>query len=113
MLNQVVLVGRLTEDLKVTTIDDKKEATLTLAVQRTFKNTDGIYEADFIECYLLNSIADSTSKYCHAGDIVGIKGHIQVNEHKEDNGNITKSTVVVAEKITFLSSKSSDKEQEG
>ena len=75
MLNQVVLVGRLTDDPKVEESENgTKYSTIVLAVQRTFKNSEGIYEADFIRCRLWNAIANSTSEYCHKGDIVGIKG---------------------------------------
>ena len=53
MLNQVVLVGRLTDDVQVTTMENgKKVSSLVLAVQRSYKNQDGIYEADFIRCTL-------------------------------------------------------------
>ena len=49
MLNQVVLVGRLTDDVEVVkTENGKSYSTITLAVQRSFKNSEGVYEADFI-----------------------------------------------------------------
>lgn len=96
MLNQIVLVGRLVDEVTIQELENgKKEATLTLAVQRTYKNEDGIYETDFIKCILWNAIATSTGEYCHKGDIVGIKGRLQVTKNK---------TTVIAEKVTFLSS---------
>lgn len=113
MLNQVVLVGRLTDDLEVTeTEKGKKVTTLVLAVQRTFKNSDGIYEADFIRCILWNAVAASTSEYCKKGDIVGIKGRLQVSSYEDKDGNKKYTTDVIAEKVTFLSSKSSSEEKE-
>ena len=106
MLNQVVLVGRLTDDLQVTkTENGKKVSSLVLAVQRTYKNSDGIYESDFIRCILWNSIASSTSEYCHKGDIVGIKGRIQTSNYEDKDGTRKYTTEVIAEKVTFLSSK--------
>ena len=106
MLNQVVLVGRLTEDpTLINTVNGKKVSSITLAVQRTFKNQDGIYEADFIRCTLWNAVAASTSEYCHKGDIVGIKGRIQTSNYKDESGNTIYTTDVIAEKVTFLSSK--------
>ncbi len=113
MLNQVVLVGRLTSDVEVTkTEDGKKVSNLTLAVQRTFKNSEGIYEADFIKCTLWNAVASSTSEYCHKGDIVGIKGRLQVSTYEDKDGNKKTSTEVIAEKVTFLSSKKEDDEEQ-
>ena len=113
MLNQVVLVGRLTSDVEVTTTEEgKKVSHLTLAVQRTFKNIDGIYEADFIRCTLWNAVASSTSEYCKKGDIVGIKGRLQVSTYEDKDGNKKTSTEVIAEKVTFLSSKKEDEDLE-
>ena len=106
MLNQVVLVGRLTDDVEVATKEHgRKVSSLILAVQRSYKNSDGTYETDFIRCTLWNAIAASTSEYCHKGDIVGIKGRIQVSSYEDKDGTRKYSTEVIAEKVTFLSSK--------
>lgn len=103
MLNHVMLVGRLTDDLEVVeTESGKKVTTLILAVQRAFKNSDGIYETDFVKCTLWNAVASSTSEYCHKGDVVGIRGRIQVNAYDDKDGNRKYSTEVIAEKVTFL-----------
>lgn len=111
MLNQVVLVGRLTEDpTLINTVNGKKVSSITLAVQRTFKNQDGIYEADFIRCILWNAIAASTTEYCKKGDIVGVKGRIQTSNYEDEKGNKVYTTDVIAEKVTFLSSKKPDEE---
>ena len=108
MLNQVVLVGRLTDNPEVTTRDKgKKVTTIILAVQRTYKNQDGIYEADFIRCILWDAIATNTCEYCHKGDIVGIKGHIQTSTYEVD-GTRKYNTDVIAEKVTFLQTKKED-----
>ncbi len=112
MLNQVVLVGRLTDDLTITeTEKNKKVTTMILAVQRTVKNPDGIYEADFIKCTLWNAIADRTAEYCKKGDLVGIKGRLQVSSYEDKEGNKKYSTEVIAEKVTFLSSRTSSEEE--
>ena len=104
MLNQVVLVGRLAGDpeiLEATT--GKKYMNVTLAVPRTFKNADGVYETDFIRCVLWNGIPTDTSKFCHKGDIVGIKGRLQ-NRSYEVQDTKKYITEVIAERITFISS---------
>lgn len=96
MLNQIVLVGRITKEIEV---EGETKAIVTLAVPRSFKNTDGEYETDLIPCVLWNGIATNTKEYCRKGDLVGIKGRVQSDE----NG-----IVLVAEKLTFLSSKKED-----
>ena len=77
-MNQVILVGRLAEDPKVITSESgKKFTSVVIAIPRSFKNADGVYETDFIRCVLWNGVASSTSEYCSSGDIVGIKGRLQ------------------------------------
>ena len=154
MLNQIVLVGRLTSDLEVKELEGgKKLTTMTLAIPRSFKNENGEYETDFITCRLYNNIAENTAEYCKKGDIVGVKGRLQNNSYteylqqslevyedykkeiedrkatKEDkefyNNLIEKiekteeeirknrfTTEVIAEKVTFLSSRSSNESEE-
>lgn len=113
MLNQVVLVGRLTKELEVITTDKGKKYTyLMLAVQRPFKNVDGIFETDFIRCVLWNVIAENAVEFCHVGDVIGVKGRIQCDSYEDKDGNMKYTTDVLAERITFLSSsKKEDKEK--
>ena len=113
MLNQAVLVGRIVRDPEVReTENGAKVSNLTLAVPRSFKNSEGIYETDFIRCTLWSGIATSTSEYCKKGDIVGIKGRLQVSSYNDENGNTKYSTEVIAEKVTFLTSKASEISEE-
>lgn len=104
-MNQVVLVGRLCSDPEVvSTEQDKKKSTITLAVNRPFKNSDGIYETDFIRCVLWNNVALNTFSYCRTGDVVGIKGRLQTRSYEDDNKEKKYIMEVIAEKVTFLSS---------
>ena len=74
MMNQAMLVGRLTRDPEVVENESgTKYSNLTLAVPRNFKNEDGVYETDFIEITLWNNIAENTSEYCKKGDLIGNK----------------------------------------
>lgn len=103
MLNQVILVGRLTRDLEVHESDKgKKVATCTIAVPRAFKNKDGILETDFINCTLWDAIALNTSEYCKKGDIVGIKGRLQTKKETVDDKTYYRLELV-ADKVSFLS----------
>ena len=110
MLNQVVLVGRLVKDLEVRSSEgNKKYSFITLAIPRSYKNHDGIYETDFVECILWNNIASNTAEYCKKGDIIGIKGRVESRVIEENNINKT-ILQIIAEKVTFLSSKKPDQE---
>ena len=105
MLSQMILVGRLTHDIFVEKSKDKnvpkennKYAVISLAIPRSFKNSDGVYDTDFIDCYAFDNIAENTCQYCKQGDIVGIKGRVE----RVDS---TSEIYLIAEKVTFLSSK--------
>lgn len=109
MLNQVVIVGRLVDNVKtIETEEGKKKSIITLAVSRPFKNAEGEYETDYINCVLWNGIAENTAEYCHKGDVIGIKGRLQ--SEKADNDYILN---LAAEKVTFLSSKKNDEVESG
>ncbi len=105
MLNQVVLVGRLVKNPELKeTEKGNKITSITLAVPRSYKNVDGEYETDFIDCTLWSGIAETTSEYCKKGDLLGIKGRLQSNSYEKENEKVY-TTDVIAEKISFLSSK--------
>ena len=112
MLNQIVLVGRLTKDVQVNKSEKGKQvASLTLAIPRSFKNMNGTYDTDFIECTIFDNIAQNTSEYCHKGDILGVKGRVQSRLVEKDNEkrNVIE---VIAEKVTFLTSKKEEVAEE-
>lgn len=94
MLNQMILVGRITEDPVLEEDENgKKIMNVTLAVPRSFKNVDGVYDTDFITVTLYGGVAENTAEYCKKGDLIGAKGRLACLENKLS---------VVAEKVTFL-----------
>ena len=104
MLNTVMLVGRLTQDPEIRVTESNKEVVrICVAVNRSFKNPDGIYETDFIDCTLWEGLAKNLSEYCHKGDTIGIRGRIQTNYYETDEQKI-KRLEIIAERVTFLSS---------
>lgn len=99
MLNQIVLVGRLTKNPEIK--EGENHFTMTLAIPRSFKNAEGEYEKDYVDCELYNNIATNTAEYCTENDIVGVKGRIQAD-------HIGDTPKIIAEKVTFLSSNKKD-----
>ena len=108
MLNQAVLVGRIVKDPELKDTEKGKVTNITLAVPRSFKNMNGEYDTDFISCVLWKGVAESTVEYCKKGDLVGVKGRIQTNTKEDENGDKKTFMNIVAEKVTFLSSKKAD-----
>ena len=108
MKNVVFLIGRLTDNPEIKKEEkDKKYGVINLAVQRDYKNSDSVYETDFIRCVLWNGIAKQVKEYCHKGDLVGIKGRIQNRSYELDD-EIKYITEVIVDKVSFLASKKID-----
>lgn len=109
MINQVILVGRLTKDpeLKLTT-EGTYLAQVTLAVSRHFRNQNGEIEADFIPCTLWRKAAENTAQYCRKGAVVGVTGRLQTRHYDNKEGKRVYVTEVVADSIRFLSAKPHD-----
>jgi single-strand DNA-binding protein len=107
MLNQVILVGRLVYDPELKTLDDGRNVTtITIAVQRPYKNAETHeYDTDFIRCTLWSGIAENTVQYCKKGSVVGIKAKLVQRHMEYEEGKTFSYPEVVAEKITFISSK--------
>ena len=95
MLNQVIIVGRLvSKPIVEYNQSGRKVSEITLAVPRSFKNDEGIYDTDFIKCILWNTVAENTAEYCDKGDLISVKGRLQCLGGSE--------LQLVAEKVIFL-----------
>ena len=104
MINQIILVGRLTGDPEVEEYENgKKRTIINIAVQRQFKNIDNKYDTDFFRCVLWNGMASNTKNYCQRGDIVGVKGRVQNRNYVDSENNTRYITEIIAEKISFVS----------
>ena len=104
-MNTVMLVGRLAQEPEVRTTETGKNIVkISIAVNRSFKNPDGMYETDFIDCTLWDGLAKNINEYCKKGDTVGVRGRLQVSHYEKDEQKMKKVEVIV-EKLTFLSSK--------
>lgn len=110
MLNQIVIVGRLVKNPELKETEKGKKVTnITLAVPRSYKNVNGEYDTDFIDCILWTGVAENTAEYCKKGDLLGVKGRLQSRTYeKEEQKKYV--TEVVAEKVTFLTNKPKEKD---
>ncbi|MGK0551918.1 single-stranded DNA-binding protein [Enterococcus faecalis] len=109
MINQTVLVGRLTKepDLRYTN-SGQAVATFTLAVNRNFKNQNGEHEADFINCVIWRKPAETMSNYAHKGTLLGVVGRIQTRSYENQQGQRVYVTEVVCENFQLLERKAKD-----
>ena len=107
MINNVVLVGRMTRDAELRmTQSNTAVASFTLAVNRPFKNQNGEREADFINCVIWRQAAENLANWCKKGSLVGITGNIQTRNYENQQGQRVYVTEVLANNFQLLESRS-------
>lgn len=103
-----MLIGRICRNIELKkTQNDISVCNITLAIPRNYKNSEGIYETDFITCICYRNIAEKVAEWCQKGDLIGIKGMIQSKNYEKDGKKIY-TTEIVADKVSFLSNKSKE-----
>lgn len=103
MINNVVLVGRLTKNPELRyTPSNQAVATFTLAVNRRFKNQNGEREADFINCVIWRQNAENLANRGFKGALLGITGAIQTRNFENQQGQRVYVTEVVADSFQLL-----------
>ena len=112
MINNVVLVGRMTKDAELRyTPSNVAVATFTLAVNRNRKNENGEREADFINCVIWRQQAENLANWVKKGALIGVTGRIQTRSYDNQQGQRVYVTEVVAESFQLLESRSSRENQ--
>lgn len=103
MINRVVLVGRLTKDPELRyTPNGIAVARFTLAVNRTFSNTNGEREADFINVGVWRKQAENVANFLKKGSLAGVEGRIQTGSYEGSDGKRVYTTEVNADSVQFL-----------
>ena len=114
MINNVVLVGRMTRDAELRyTPSNQAVATFTLAVNRNFKNQNGEREADFINCVIWRQQAENLANWAKKGTLVGVTGRIQTRNYENQQGQRVYVTEVVADNFQILESRATREGQSG
>lgn len=113
MINRVVLVGRLTKDPELRyTPSGVAVCRFTLAVNRTFSNTQGEKEADFVSCIVWRKPAENVANYVKKGHLTGVEGRIQTGSYEGQDGKRVYTTEVVADSVQFLEPRGSGGNQQ-
>jgi len=107
MLNQVILIGRMTRDVELKeTSNGRIFGIARLAVARTFKNqATNVYETDFVDVSLWGATAENVAKYAGKGSAVSIRGRI-VNRILDFPSSQTVRTIgIVGQQVSFIQTK--------
>ncbi len=107
MVNNVVLIGRITRDLELKSTNNGREVlNFSIAVNRNFKNAQGQYDADFINCVAFGQTARFMSQYMAKGRLISVVGRIQTRTYDNPQGVRQYITEIIAENVSPLESRS-------
>jgi len=103
MINQVVLVGRLTRDPELRhTQSNIANLRFTVAVNRQFANQQGERQADFINCVAWRAQAENMARFLRKGSLIGVTGRIETGSYQNQQGQTVYTTDVIADSVQFL-----------
>lgn len=109
MINRVILMGRLTQDPEVKQTQSGTAVTqFTVAVERKYKNPDGTYDTDFINCVAWRQQAEFIGKYFRKGRMIALEGNLRTRTYDDKNGVKHYVTEVFVDSVSFTGEKSDD-----
>ena len=112
MINKFIGNGRVTKDIELKcTPNGTSAVSFTLAIPRPFKNQNGEYESDFIQCTAFKGTAELLSKYVKKGDTLGVEGSVRTRSYVNKDNNTVYVTEIVVDSIDFLKQASRKEEQ--
>lgn len=106
-MNRVMLIGRITAKPELRyTGSNIPYSRFSVAVNRTFSNSQGQRETDFINVIIWRKQAENVCNFLDKGSLVSVEGRIQTGSYDDKDGNKRYTMDVVADSVQFLESKS-------
>ena len=106
MLNQIVLMGRITKDPELRqTPGGVNVCSFSIACDRDYKADGQERETDFIDVTVWRGTAEFVSKYFGKGDLITVAGRLQIRRWTDNDGNNRRSAEIAAENVYFGGSK--------
>ena len=106
MLNNVVLIGRLTADpeLRYTKSGGVAVTNFRIAVDRPYVTGDGNRDTDFLNIVAWRKLAEVVAENLNKGRLVAVRGSIEVREWQTDDGSRRRDYEIKADDVRFLDS---------
>ena len=103
-INKVILVGRLSSDIMLSSTANGSMARFSLATNRVFKGKDGLRKEE--TCYhnsiiAWDTVAETIAKFVKRGDEFGISGRLNDKSIKQEDGSYKNYSQVVVEEFYF------------
>lgn len=111
-MNKVILMGRLTDDIKAVKTSKKNVyANFTLAV-RDGVDEDGEAKAQFIRCVVFNKGAEVLEQYTSKGSPLCISGRIVNSSYEDEEGETRYSTNVIVDDFDLIGAKKEEAKED-
>ena len=115
MLNEVVLMGRLTRDPEIRYIQgsDSSVTRFSLAVDRDYKAAgEDRPKTDFISCIAWNKTGEFISRNFRQGNMIAVTGSIETGSYTNKDGVKVYTTEVKVNKASFTGEKTNSNNAE-
>lgn len=113
-MNKASFIGRLVRDPELkTTTSGKSVCKFSIAVKRNYKDSNGEYQSDFIDCVAWGVIGETIAKYAHKGNLLGVSGRMESRKYEDRDGNNRSVLELIVEDKDLLSPKSDNSASEG
>lgn len=104
--NGVHIMGRITRDLELRqTQSGTAVCQFCVAVTRSFKDANGEYQSDFIDCVAWRNSAEFITKYFSKGAMIALDGELQTRNYTDKDGNKRKATELLVSSADFTGEK--------
>lgn len=111
-MNKVFLIGNLTKDPELATTNSGiSVCRFTLAVSRTYSNSEGERDTDFLNVVVWRGKAENCNKYLNKGSKCAVTGSVQTRSYEAQDGTKRYVTEIVADDVEFLNSKPAGAEE--
>jgi len=102
-MNKIIVTGNIAREPESrTTQSGVSVCTFTVAVQRTVKNANGTYDADFLPVVAWRQTADYVARYLHKGSKVAVEGSVQTRSYDAQDGSKRYVTEIIADRVEGL-----------
>ncbi len=114
MLNQVIMIGRLTADPELRqTPQGVNVCTFTIAVERSFSKQGEERKTDFFDVVAWKGQADFVSRFFQKGKMIAVQGRMETQQYEDKKGIKRKAYTIVADSLHFCESKKDDAQSQG
>ncbi len=107
-MNKVILIGNLTRDPELSTTNSGVSVCrFSIAVQRTFQNSEGERDADFFNIVVWRALGENCHRFLKKGSKCAVVGRLQNSSYEANDGTKRYTTDIIADSVEFLSGRGS------